>query len=147
VSAMKLTIDIFPGELADRISILQLRIEHVQQTPQRQQLMEELQELRQAWETLPPPANPVGSLVVELSAVNAQLWDVEDQLRLHESRGDFGGSFVELARSVYRLNDDRSRLKRQINLCLCGRPGEEKVHLAAGDFKGKPTHATQTHNP
>jgi hypothetical protein len=47
--------------------------------------------------------------------VNRRLWDVEDRLREHEARGDFGATFVELARSVYRLNDARAAAKKSIN--------------------------------
>jgi hypothetical protein len=126
---LKLTIDILPGELADRITILDLRIQHLPHNDASQKLVEELQALQTKWESIPSKSqDDVPRLVTELRSINARLWHVEDQLRLHESRGDFGTTFIDLARSVYQLNDERSRLKREINLYLCGMPGEEKVH-------------------
>jgi hypothetical protein len=57
--------------------------------------------------------------VAHLKAVNQDLWDVEDAIRACEAAGDFGARFIELARSVYRLNDRRAELKRAINV-MCG---------------------------
>jgi hypothetical protein len=64
----------------------------------------------------------------ELRTVNEKLWDVEDALRVCECRTDFGENFVELARSVYRLNDERSALKRRINTLLGSTLQEEKSY-------------------
>ena len=73
----------------------------------------------------------------ELSRVNAELWDVEDGIRECDARGDFGQSFIDLARAVYRLNDERSRLKKAINLASGSRLVEEKsysfYHSKGGD--------------
>ena len=126
---LKLTIHILPGELADRISILQLRIEHLSETSKRKEAVDELHELQKQWELIPPLKEEMREHLENLTRINARLWDIEDELRLHESRSDFGIAFIELARSVYQLNDQRSVLKRQINLNLSGTAGEEKVHL------------------
>ena len=64
--------------------------------------------------------------------MNAALWDVEDALRLHEARGEFGPEFVARARSVYTINDRRAALKRAINLRLGSELVEEKVLPAYG---------------
>jgi Family of unknown function (DUF6165) len=66
----------------------------------------------------------------ELFQVNGRLWDVEDELRALEQGGNFGELFVELARSVYRLNDRRSLLKRQINTVTGSVIVEEKSYPA-----------------
>jgi hypothetical protein len=63
-----------------------------------------------------------------LKRVNERLWDVEDAIRDCDARGDFGDRFVELARSVYRLNDERARLKRAINIASGSRYVEEKSY-------------------
>ena len=126
---LKLTIEILPGELADRISILELRIQHLQDGSQRTLAGDELNNLQIQWESLSPLDAEVRALIDRLAKINRRLWEVEDQLRLHESRKDFGANFIELARSVYKLNDERSVLKREINLNLCGLPGEQKVHI------------------
>ncbi len=67
-------------------------------------------------------------LSAELKTVDAKLWDVEDAIRDCDARGDFGGSFIELARAVYRLNDERSRLKKAINVASGSRLFEEKSY-------------------
>jgi hypothetical protein len=65
-----------------------------------------------------------------LKQVNEELWDIEDHIRLCERAGDFGPRFVELARSVYRTNDRRADLKRQVNTLLGSRLGDEKQYEA-----------------
>lgn len=60
--------------------------------------------------------------------VNEALWDVEDALRLHEARGDFGAEFVRLARSVYETNDRRARIKAEINAILGSDIAEQKSY-------------------
>ena len=70
------------------------------------------------------------ALVEALHRTNAALWEVEDALRDHERRQDFGASFVELARSVYRLNDERASLKKRINLAAGSLLVEEKSYAA-----------------
>ncbi len=62
--------------------------------------------------------------------MNEELWAIEDDLRLCERSGDFGPKFVELARGVYRANDRRSDLKRQVNVLLGSRLGDEKQYPA-----------------
>jgi hypothetical protein len=70
-------------------------------------------------------------LGAELRRVNAKLWDVEDAIRECDARGDFGQCFIDLARAVYRLNDERSRLKKAINLASGSRLVEEKSYSKA----------------
>jgi len=63
-----------------------------------------------------------------LKAVNEKLWEIEDEIRLCEREEDFGEKFVELARSVYRFNDERAEIKREINTMLGARIVEEKSY-------------------
>ena len=70
----------------------------------------------------------LSGLAAQLKAVNERLWQIEDDLRACERQLDFGSRFVELARSVYRENDQRALLKRQINLLLGSRLIEEKSY-------------------
>jgi hypothetical protein len=67
-------------------------------------------------------------LSAELRAVNEKLWDLEDAIRLCEQRQDFGAGFVELARSVYRLNDERAAVKGKINGLLGAAFAEQKEY-------------------
>ena len=78
----------------------------------------------------PEPAGPLAELRVRLAGVNARLWDVEDRLREKEAASDFGPEFVELARSVYRCNDERAAIKREITLALGSSLVEEKSYSA-----------------
>ena len=78
-----------------------------------------------------PPADDwprLAELTDELATVNGRLWRIEDAIRDCEREGDFGPRFVELARSVYRTNDLRASLKRQINDLLGARIIEEKMY-------------------
>jgi hypothetical protein len=79
-----------------------------------------------------PPSEELTRLQEQLRAVNERLWQVEDALRLCEREGDFGGRFVELARSVYHNNDERARLKRSINEVLGATSAEQKLYAAYG---------------
>ena len=67
-------------------------------------------------------------LTAELKRVNETLWEIEDEIRLCEKAQDFGPLFIELARSVYRTNDRRADIKRQINELLGSRILEEKSY-------------------
>jgi hypothetical protein len=70
----------------------------------------------------------VDKLCAELKQVNARLWDIEDAIRECDARSDFGNAFIELARAVYRLNDERARLKKAISLASGSRLIEEKSY-------------------
>ncbi len=70
----------------------------------------------------------VESLTDALAAVNARLWDIEDEIRICERKGDFGPRFVSLARSVYAANDERAGLKRAINRVFVSALIEEKSY-------------------
>ena len=69
------------------------------------------------WHALPGAA-ALNDLVEELTAINAALWQIEDDIRDCERAGDFGPRFIELARSVYKTNDRRAAVKRAINEAL-----------------------------
>jgi hypothetical protein len=68
------------------------------------------------------------SLGAQLKQVNAKLWDIEDAIRDCDARGDFGDAFIEHARAIYRLNDERSRIKKAINFASGSRLIEEKSY-------------------
>ena len=65
-----------------------------------------------------------------LALINAELWTIEDSIREREAASDFGDRFIELARSVYRCNDQRAALKRQINASTGSSLVEEKSYSA-----------------
>ncbi len=78
---------------------------------------------------LPPPSDALERLRRELAAVNRRLWDIEDAIRAKEAHHSFGAEFVALARSGYRTNDERARIKRDINLLLQSPLIEEKHYV------------------
>ncbi len=121
-------VEIAPGELIDKITILEIKVERITDAGQRVNVLAELATLGDARAAAIPPDGEVGRLAAELKAVNAALWDIEDDIRACDRGGDFGPGFVELARAVYRNNDRRAELKRAINLRLGSRLVEEKSY-------------------
>jgi hypothetical protein len=116
------------GDVVDRATILEIKVERLARPEGIANAVAELAALDAAWsaEELPPMRElPHWT---ELSRVNRALWDVEDRLRDCERDGRFDGGFVALARSVYRLNDERAEYKRAINLELGSRLVEEKSY-------------------
>jgi hypothetical protein len=120
-----------PGQVLDRITILQIKAEKTLGLSAHAKVTAELTELLKVWEAGVPLSSQLTDLQDALRRVNAELWEVEDRLRLLESRSEFGGEFVQAARSVYRLNDDRFRLKCRVDALLQCALSETKVYVAS----------------
>jgi hypothetical protein len=115
-----------PGELIDKITILQIKRERFTDPAKIAHVKHELDVLEQT-RTRSVPASPqLTELSTSLKEINEKLWDVEDAIRLCDRAADFGPRFIELARSVYHHNDIRCALKRQINDLLGSDLVEEK---------------------
>jgi hypothetical protein len=112
-------IEVSPGELLDKMSILQIKSERVGDPAKLKNIRYELQLYEEIVRGRIPGGKRMTVLTAELKAVNEALWTIEDEIRACEARGDFGDGFVALARSVYRTNDRRAAIKREINV-LCG---------------------------
>jgi tetratricopeptide (TPR) repeat protein len=123
-------IEVAPGELLDRITILEIKRERITDPAKLRNVGRELELLAGTRDRTMPHGPELEPLVRELKAVNEAIWDVEDELRDCELRRDFGGRFVELARSVYRNNDRRAAIKRRINDRLGSAIVEEKGYRA-----------------
>jgi tetratricopeptide (TPR) repeat protein len=119
-------VEIAPGELLDKITILEIKTRRVADADKLAHVHQELAVLRRARARVMPVSDQVARLEANLKKVNEDLWEVEDALRGCEREKDFGPRFVELARSVYRLNDRRAALKRQVNELLGAPFGEQK---------------------
>jgi hypothetical protein len=117
--AVSFTIEVSPGELLDKMSILQIKSERVGDPAKLKNIRYELQLYEDIVRGRIPGGKRMTVLTAELKAVNEALWTIEDEIRACEARGDFGDGFVALARSVYRTNDRRAAIKREINV-LCG---------------------------
>jgi hypothetical protein len=127
---MILTIPASAGEVIDKLTILEIKLERIADAAKRANVEREAEALSAAWRAAVPDEAPVAELVAGLREVNGRLWDVEDELREHERRGEFGEAFVALARAVYRTNDRRAALKRGINERLGSTLVEEKSYAA-----------------
>ena len=117
------------GELIDKITILEIKSERIEDEAKRANVGRELDLLRSRLGARGASAE-VERLAQSLRAVNTALWEIEDDIRAHENAGDFGSRFVELARSVYITNDKRADLKRELNMVLGSELVEEKSYQA-----------------
>ncbi len=121
-------IEIAPGELLDKIAILDLKAARFTDPERLSHVHTELAALTAARVPAVPNVPGLADLERELAAVNAAIWDVEEELRAFERAGEFGAAFVEAARAVYRNNDRRAAVKRWINQLIGSRFIEEKSY-------------------
>ncbi len=126
--ARPVAVEIAPGELIDKITILRIKAERISDAAKRAHVLDELALLASARDRAIPPSAVLDDLTAELKRVNEAIWDAEDVLRASEQAGDFGPAFIERARSVYRNNDRRAAVKRAINDRLGSRLIEEKSY-------------------
>jgi hypothetical protein len=108
------TIPVSVGELIDKLSILQVKKLKIT-NPERLKYVSEEFELLYSQSEVYFQVNEIKSLYESLTEVNSALWDVEDKLRVFESDKKFDEEFIDLARKVYYTNDERFRLKNEIN--------------------------------
>jgi len=125
-----LLVPIAAGELIDKITILRLKTKRLKRPDALANVRRELQALEAVLQEAGPELNigAVLALTDALQAINTQLWDVEDALRLLEAEQRFDKDFIDLARSVYRLNDERAANKRRINQACGSSLVEEKSY-------------------
>jgi hypothetical protein len=126
-SSPDILVPISVGELIDKITILEIKSERIRNPSQLENITRELSALRAVRLGDFDPA-VLDRLGAELKRVNAELWDVEDAIRECDARGEFGEAFIELGRAVYRLNDQRARIKKAINVASGSRLVEEKSY-------------------
>ena len=123
------------GELADKITILEIKAERITDAAKLRNVRTELDQLRAVWDRQGPHSAGLEALTQELKKVNESLWDIEDEIRDCERAQDFGPQFIALARAVYRTNDRRAEIKREINLLLGSNIIEEKSYR---DYQATP---------
>jgi hypothetical protein len=116
------------GELLDKITILQIKSERMNDPVKLANVRKELLALERIWNEHPSSNIEVGSLIKSLKAVNEKLWDIEDDIRILEKQQRFDKDFIALARSVYFENDDRARIKKELNSALGSSYVEEKSY-------------------
>ncbi|MBC8339990.1 MAG: hypothetical protein H8E39_15020 [Alphaproteobacteria bacterium] len=124
------SIEIAPGELIDKITILEIKLERIKDEAKLANVRLEWETLTKARDAAIEPTPELDRLSAELKAANEALWEIEDDIRDCERDKNFGETFVQLARSVYISNDKRAALKREINELLGSSLIEEKSYAA-----------------
>ena len=125
---MNITAEISFGELLDKITILEIKSEKIQDKEKLNNIKKELEILSSTWQSANVSAEGISVLRTQLKVVNEKLWGIEDNIRIKESKGLFDSEFIELARSVYIVNDERALLKKQVNELLGSNLTEEKSY-------------------
>ena len=125
---MAVYIPVSLGELLDKITILRIKKERLNDDRKRENVLKELTLLEKVLAEQVPQVEGLDKLVQELYQTNLTLWDIEDDIRSCERKRDFSEQFIELARSVYFTNDRRSKIKYQINTLLLSEIVEEKSY-------------------
>jgi hypothetical protein len=124
----ELMVPISPGELIDKITILEIKSQRMTDAAKLHNVRTELALLTDTWRASPFSATDIRAEWDGLREVNGKLWDIEDRIRDRERDGDFGAEFIELARAVYVTNDERAAIKKKINTRLGSTLVEEKSY-------------------
>ena len=111
----KIQSEISAGELLDKLSILEIKLNKIEDNVSKNEIKKEHEILKKTKELNIKMTNELDKLFSELKDVNLNLWNIEDQLRICEKNKDFKLKFIKLARSVYIYNDKRAKIKSQIN--------------------------------
>ena len=122
-------VEISNGELLDKFSILEIKMGNIADPAKLANIENEYKELTSDCTDLLRNST-ISSLYAELKSINQKLWVVEDDIRECERSKDFGQEFISLAREVYFTNDDRARVKKEINLASGSSLVEEKSYQA-----------------
>ena len=125
----KILTEISPGELLDKISILEIKSEKIKDKNNLLEISKEYKILKNAEQTNIIKNTEIENLCKMLKEVNLNLWNTEDQIRICEKNKDFGKKFVDLARKVYFNNDKRAKIKSKINEVLGSNIREIKQYI------------------
>jgi hypothetical protein len=126
----ELLVPISPGELIDKITILEIKSQRMTDAAKLHNVRTELTLLSETWQASLFAATDISAEWTGLRDVNAKLWDIEDRIRDKERDGLFDAEFIELARAVYVTNDERAAIKKQINTKLGSTLVEEKSYAS-----------------
>lgn len=127
---MQIKVPVSVGELVDKLVILEIKAERIEDATKRANVVHERDLLRDTVANEVPGSVKLNELTAALKHVNELLWVIEDDIRDCERARDFGARFVELARAVYVTNDKRAALKKDINLLVGSDIVEEKSYKA-----------------
>jgi len=110
--------EISAGELIDKITILEIKKTKISNKEKLNDIERELSSLSETMKKFIPEQNKIKDLSNELKEINLKLWDIEDGKRAAEKEKNFNEKFIELARNVYKFNDERAKIKLAINNTL-----------------------------
>ena len=125
----KILSEISPGELIDKISILEIKLVKIKDEKSLSVIKKEYQSLTETKKLYINSTEELEKLINEIKEINLKLWDIEDKIRICEKNKDFGDVFIDLARSVYLNNDKRANFKSQINKMLGSNIRQGKEYL------------------
>ena len=108
-------VEVSVGELLDKISILEIKKEKIKDSEKLKFINDECEVLKDQLDKNVKSDEKIDKLFQSLKEINAKLWIIEDDKRLCEKNSDFGEKFIKLSRNVHFLNDDRAKIKLEIN--------------------------------
>ena len=114
----KILAEISAGELFDKITILEIKKAKISNKEKLIDINKELSSLNETVKKFIPDQSSISKYINDLKNVNLKLWDIEDGKRAAEKNKEFGEKFIKLARNVYKLNDERAKMKLAINTSL-----------------------------
>ena len=111
----KILSEVSAGELFDKISILEIKLDKVKDKSSQEEIAKEYKSLKEAKNLNIKSTEKIEDLFKKIKEVNLKLWNIEDKIRICEKSKNFGQEFIKLARDVYLNNDKRSKIKSEIN--------------------------------
>ena len=125
----KIQSEISAGELLDKISILEIKLQKITNKNNLEEVKKEYEILKDTQRSAVEFSDKIKNLFNSIKEVNLKLWNIEDEIRICEKNNDFGNKFIELARKVYLNNDKRSKIKSEINKTLGSNIKEIKQYV------------------
>ncbi len=125
---MEIKVPVYPGELIDKLTILEIKAANISDAAKLANVNVELQLLQDTWRSSAFANANVEAEWKQLRDINKKLWDIEDEIRDKERERKFDQEFIELARAVYVTNDERAAVKKAINTKLGSKIVEEKSY-------------------
>ena len=126
---MKILSEISAGELLDKITILEIKIDKIKNEDDKKEVLKEYKSLKKIQEDNIEFNQEIKKLYNDLKQTNSKLWEIEDKLRIFEKEKKFDNEFIKLARGVYFNNDERSKIKLKINKLLKSNIREIKQYV------------------
>ena len=112
----KILVEVSIGELLDKISILDIKKDKIKDETKLEHILNEYKILKEEYDNKVKNDDKLSKLYTSLKEIKSKLWVIEDEKRLCEKNADFGDEFIKLSRDVHFLNDERAKIKLEINI-------------------------------